>query len=102
LLLEIVASSHFKIIAAEHYAVLIFCGLLHRCTETLQMLEEAYDLLAMKKIQVCKWHKHFCDGFMSITARASGDLQLQNIAKTWSMYAVLCKVTDESVFRRYW
>jgi hypothetical protein len=31
------------------------------------MLEEAYDKMAMKKMQVYEWYECFCDGCASVT-----------------------------------
>jgi formylmethanofuran dehydrogenase subunit E-like metal-binding protein len=30
------------------------------------MLDEVYDV-AMERMQVYKWHKHFCDGHVSVS-----------------------------------
>jgi hypothetical protein len=31
------------------------------------MLEEVYGYVAMKKTQVYRWHKHFCDSHTSVS-----------------------------------
>jgi hypothetical protein len=41
------------------------------------MHEEAYSKMAMKKMQVCKGHKCFCDDYAIVkTIHAVGDSQL--------------------------
>jgi hypothetical protein len=49
--------SHLKLLATERVNI-TFCVLLHKSPfETLQILEEGFDGVAMKKMQVYEWHK---------------------------------------------
>jgi hypothetical protein len=54
LFLQTVGFLHLKMSAIEQCANIKFCVL-----KTLQMPEEAYGKMVMKKTQVCKWHKCF-------------------------------------------
>jgi hypothetical protein len=78
------------------------CVLLHKSIlETLQLLVEAYSEVAMKKTQVCKWHKHFVMAMQVLMKiNAVGDCQPLQMIKTMSMCAMLCEMTDKRVFRR--
>jgi hypothetical protein len=92
--MQIVTLSHLNISATEQPASIKFCVLLHKCSETLQMLQELYGKGAEKKMQVYEWHKHFHDGCGSV----NDDLryqQLHQLIKALSMCAMLCKVTEK-------
>lgn len=55
------ASLYLYILATEQCANIIFYVSLHRYSwETIQLIEEAYGKMVMKKIQVYGWHKHCC------------------------------------------
>jgi hypothetical protein len=63
------------------------------------MLEEACDKAAVRNMQVYMSHKRFHNGYMNVKGNA---LQSTiNRDKTLNMCIMLCKVTDERVFRRY-
>jgi hypothetical protein len=57
LFLWIIGSSHLEMSATEQHANKKFVLLHKSLLKTLQMLVEAYSEVAMKKSQVCKWHK---------------------------------------------
>jgi hypothetical protein len=81
-------SSHLKMSATVQRAIITFCVFLRKST--------------LKKRLVCEWHKCFRDGRASV----SDDppyvrLQLQQTAKILSVYAMICEMTEERVFRIY-
>jgi hypothetical protein len=62
LFLWIVGSLHSKPSATEQCLNITFFVLLHKSpSETFQMLGEASAQAALKKMQVYKWHTHYCD-----------------------------------------
>jgi hypothetical protein len=66
------------------------------------MLEDTYGKVITLKMQVYRWHKRFHLAMrVSKMTHAAGNHQLQQMAKTSSMCAMLCQLTDERVFRKY-
>jgi hypothetical protein len=67
LFLWVAGSSHLKKLATEQRANMKCCVSLHKSpSEAVQMLEEVYDKVTIKKIQVYNWHKSFCDDHASV------------------------------------
>jgi hypothetical protein len=63
-----VGLSHLKMPATEQRVNIKFCDLLHKSpSQTLQRLEEVYDKVAMKKIEVCNWHECFHEDHESVS-----------------------------------
>jgi hypothetical protein len=81
--------------------VIKFCVLLCKYpSETLQMPEAVYGNAEIKKTQVYKCHKWFCHGRTSVDDPHRRQPPTSTMMKTSSVNAILCKVTNEGVFRR--
>jgi hypothetical protein len=93
---------HLKICATVHANIKL--GVLpHKSpSETLCVLEEVCGKVAMKKTQVYSWHKLTCDSCASFNNNSCyGRLPVLTYEKKSGVCAVLCKVTEGIVFRRY-